>query len=253
MTLTQQSAERSESLQALFPAGVVAVKLRSARPAEAEETLTMARRLLTGAEWQSIAHCQPKRIHDFLAGRLCAHRALAAFGMQQESLLPESDRQPRWPEGLCGSITHTEGYSAAVVGRCSEIGALGIDAEPIEAVQSDLWPKICTSEELASLQRLAPQLLARAATLTFVAKEAFYKAQYGVTRERLEFGDVVVCVETVGEAGHFYVRPQRELRWRGGAEGRFVCDGGFLVAGVALPVETAYEEGWNGGAFPRPP
>jgi len=219
------------ALQALFPEGVVAAELHGAAPAG----------LLTESEAHAVSHCAPKRIGDFTAGRLCARRALEAFGVRDFSLLPAEDRQPRWPQGYVGSITHTEGYSAAVAGRGARFRSLGVDAETIAAVHAELWPRILLEAERRQLAQLrAPPDRERTAALIFAAKEAFYKCQFALTGEWLEFEDLHIESEDFGrDTGQFSVRPCRMLKLRHtGAliAGRFRVHAPYVSCGVALPV-----------------
>src|SRR5580700_2118478 len=90
-------AQLSAELSGLFPASVVVAELTSAAP----------RTLLTSSELQSISHCADKRIQDFTRGRACAHRVLSELGIEDFSLLAGEKREPVWPDGITGSITHT--------------------------------------------------------------------------------------------------------------------------------------------------
>src|SRR5208282_3247294 len=103
--MSSNPAHLSVSLQSLFPAGVVGAELRA--PGDAS--------LLLPAEAEFLGRAVPKRVQEFAAGRLCARRALAEFGIVDFPVRTAHDRQPVWPEFLVGSITHTEGYCAAVV------------------------------------------------------------------------------------------------------------------------------------------
>jgi 4'-phosphopantetheinyl transferase EntD len=224
-------AQLSAALEALFAPGVVAADLHGAAPPG----------VLTESEAAAVSHCAPKRIGDFTAGRLCARRALAAFGVRGFALLPGPDRQPLWPEGYVGSITHTEGYSAAVVGHRARFRALGVDAETIASVHAELWPRILGEGELRELRLLRePRAREHAAALMFAAKEAFYKCQYAVTAEWLEFEDLHIESPDFGrDTGLFRVRPCRPLRLRhsGAAiEGHFRVHAPYVSCGVALPV-----------------
>ncbi len=195
--------------------------------------------LLPEPELKSISHCAEKRIRDFTAGRLCARRALAALGITGFSLLPASDRQPLWPPSVVGSITHTAGYSAAVVARRGSLQGLGVDAEAIAAVHAELWPRVLGADELARLAELPAAQRGTAAALAFAAKEAFYKSQYPLTGEWLEFEDIAIESQDWHlPRGSFRVRPQRALRLAAhtGAElgGGFRVHGEFVTCGVAL-------------------
>lgn len=251
------AAQLAEAVTALFPPGTLAAELHGDSlactagtlldPAEADaRARTRAQQLLSDAEWRSIAHCAGPRIRDFTAGRLCAHRALQALGIEGFSLLPAPDRRALWPPGISGSITHTKGYTAAVIGRLNEVGNLGLDCERIDDVTAPLWRHICTSVELEQLAGRSVPERARAAALCFVAKEAFHKAQFALCGEQLWFDAVRIDVQEAAQAsGVFQVHPLRRLRLqsiegRHGAGpgpwlGRFRCHGSYMSAGIALP------------------
>ena len=172
----------SPMIEALFPRGVAAAELRS--PGDPA--------LLDPDEAVAVARAVPKRVGEFAAGRLCARAALARFGIERFVLRPAGDRQPVWPEGILGSITHTAGFCAAVVGERTRFAALGLDTEIAGSVRAELWPSIGSAVEIGWIESLSPAVRASAATLVFSAKEAFYKCQYPHTRERLSFHDVEV-------------------------------------------------------------
>jgi 4'-phosphopantetheinyl transferase EntD len=163
----------------------------------------------------------------------------AEVGIEGFSLLPAKDRQPVWPTGIAGSITHTEGYSAAVVIRRGSVRSVGLDAERIAAVHEGLWPRICAPSELASLRDFPGAQRGERAAVTFAAKEAFYKSQFALTGEWIGFEDVVVDLEgESGAGGTFVVVPQRPLLLQRHEPqrltGRFRRHGEFVAAGLAL-------------------
>jgi len=227
-------AADAPAVAALFPAGVLAAELSAPGPSE----------LLTPAEWQSIRHCHPARIADFTAGRLCARLALARRGVEGFSLLPGADRQPRWPAGIVGSITHTDGYAAAVAAPRDRVGSLGLDSIRVDALERRLWAKIGTAEELEALATLTVEASIWQAALLLAAKEAFFKCQYPLTRELLGFDAVQIgFTADRGQVGTFSVVPRRPLRldsWRQDGRvplpcGRWRCHGAYVTAGIALP------------------
>ncbi|WP_423832395.1 hypothetical protein [Streptomyces manipurensis] len=75
-----------------------------------------------------------RRRAQFATARACARRALAGLGREPVALLPGPGGAPQWPSGVVGSITHCEGYRAAVAAPAGVVAALGIDAEPAGAV-----------------------------------------------------------------------------------------------------------------------
>jgi 4'-phosphopantetheinyl transferase EntD len=168
---------RSELL-ALFPPGVAGAelfRLEQAEPLFAEERAGLAR-------------AAPRRLREFAAGRHCAREALAALGEPRAPLPRLADREPAWPPGIVGSITHSRDYCAAVVARRATCAGLGFDAEEWGRVRRDLWRRIATPAELAWLRAQA-DAGERWASVLFSAKEAFYKAQHAPSRSFLGFQD----------------------------------------------------------------
>jgi 4'-phosphopantetheinyl transferase EntD len=226
---TENPAQLSVELAGLFPPGAVAAEL----PGNAPVTL------LTPSELQSISHCAHKRIQDFTAGRACAHRALRELGITGFSLLSGPDRQPLWPTSISGSITHTNGYRAAVVSYERDLRSVGVDCESIEAVDQDLWSRICAPPELHRLTQLSAAAAQRHAALIFAAKEAFYKCQYPLTKQWVGFEDVVIEPQPgVAESAGFTVVPLKPLALDPALiarlRGRFLFRDRWVIVGIAV-------------------
>jgi 4'-phosphopantetheinyl transferase EntD len=195
-------AHRSPTIESLFPPGVAAAELRTA----GDPTL------LEPKEAAAVSRAVPKRAQEFAAGRLCARSALARFGVTGFAVRVASDRRPLWPDPFVGSITHTTGFCAAVIAARSRFASLGIDTEIAGAVKAELWPSICLPAELGWIEALPQEERARAATLIFSAKEAFYKCQYPSTGQRLSFFDLrIVPLEWGAAQGVFAVEAQAPL------------------------------------------
>lgn len=233
MSLTLSAAKNpavmSANLASLFPRGIQAAELREA----ADSTL------LYPEEAAHVAKAVTTRVQEFAAGRLCARRVLAEFGVLNYPLKAAADRQPLWPASLVGSITHTEGFGAAVAAEKKLVAALGIDTEVAGRVKEELWPSICTEGEIAWLQARAQAQRDVAATLIFAAKEAFYKCQYPLTAEWLNFSDVTVSVPTWDAArGAFTVHANRSISFARWAmmpiEGQFLFHEQFVTAAIAV-------------------
>ncbi len=182
-----------------------------------------------------------KRAREFAAGRLCARRALVELGGVEVPLEVDDDRQPRWPPAFTGSITHTEGFCGAAVAKHGHIRALGLDAEIVGQVSPEIWHEIMAPPELAWMQTLPATEQVNAAALIFSAKEAFFKCQFAVTGEWLDFQAV-----TVGYSGHgagvrtFVVRPLIKMalfeHTVTSLTGRYVFSNNLVFAGMALTV-----------------
>lgn len=229
----QNPAELSARLAHLFPQGVVAAELLGNAPLA----------LLTEPELQFISHCADKRIQDFTAGRACAHRALSELGVTDFSLLSASDRAPIWPPSIVGSITHTEGYRAAVVAYKRDLCSIGVDCESVAAVDRDLWSRICHPVELERLAQLDDSRSQQLAALIFATKEAFYKCQYPLTKQWVGFEDVVIEPATwPADSGTFRVLPQKPLGLDSALvaslPGRFVFRDRWVIAGISVPPDV---------------
>jgi 4'-phosphopantetheinyl transferase EntD len=169
-------------LAQLFAPGVAAAELREDADAS----------LLYPAEAAFCVGFARRRIADFAAGRLCARRALADLGIADFPIAVNSDRSPVWPPGITGSISHTETFRCAVAAPKQRFGSIGIDVEIVGRVKSDIDALVFTHAETVFLASLADTRRALAATIVFSAKEAFYKCQYAITHQWLDFHDVTV-------------------------------------------------------------
>lgn len=223
-------AQFSPVLQSLFPPGVSTAELRV--PGEPAQ--------LAAAERAELGRATPKRAGEFTAGRLCVRRAVENLGLAAFPLAMGQDRYPLWPAALTGSITHTDGFCGAAVAEWRRFHAIGVDAEQADRVTAELWGQLFTPEEIAWLERLHLPEQLRWAALLFAAKEAFYKCQYTLTREWLEF-DAVTIALTRGSAmaGRFGVYPRTRLALAGHLPapyaGQFRFDQGLVFAGMVVP------------------
>lgn len=139
-----------------------------------------------------------KRQGEFLAGRLAARLALRPYGLGEETVAIGQNREPRWPAGMEGSISHSQllgqGMALCAV-RPGKAGlGLGLDLEAwLDARQADqLWPGIVDKEEwgrLASGAAAADLSLAEGLTLVFSAKESLFKALYPRVGRYFDFLD----------------------------------------------------------------
>lgn len=116
-----------------------------------------------------------KRHSEYLAGRLCAAAAL------ETNQLPARDAdsgRPLWPNGWCGSITHSHGQAAAVVAATADWEGLGLDMERLLETGRALRLRnaILTEDEQSWLSNERDDSAARLLTLFFSAKESLYKA-----------------------------------------------------------------------------
>jgi 4'-phosphopantetheinyl transferase EntD len=222
-------ANLSSRLGRLFPPGAIAAELRE--PGNPD--------LLLPAEAAKLGCAVPQRVQEFAAGRLCARRALAEFGIVDFPIRVGDDRQPLWPDLMLGSITHTAGFCAAAVVERRRVAALGLDSEVVGDVKPKIWSRVCVPREIEWVRSLPALEQAAAVTLIFSAKEAFYKCQYPVVHERLNFADVTVeAAGWGGSDGAFRIHAARNIAIAQCAtlpmQGQYLFHEGLVSAGIAI-------------------
>lgn len=171
----------------LLPGGVVVAELYTAS-ASAADLLPDEAEVLTGRR------VVEKRRLEFAAGRKAAHLALARLGLRPTAILTGSGREPLWPAGVVGSITHCSGYCAAAAAYRQQVTTLGIDAEPHAPLPPDVLEMVCTEAEQSLVHALPQAEGIHWATVIFSAKESVYKAWYPLAHRWLGFEEVVVTL-----------------------------------------------------------
>jgi 4'-phosphopantetheinyl transferase EntD len=176
--------------------------------------------LLRG-EAAALGRAVASRVREFTTARCCARRALEEFVAPPVALLSGPDREPLWPEGYVGSITHCDGYRGAAVARRRDALSIGIDAEIHEPLPPEILSLVTVDAERAWLSR-APAGV-HWDRLIFSAKESVYKAWFPLTHTWLDFGDVCVTVDVAaaGFRASLLDPPQLGGRAPDSFEGRF--------------------------------
>ncbi|WP_306321403.1 MULTISPECIES: 4'-phosphopantetheinyl transferase [unclassified Streptomyces] len=193
-------------------------------------------------EERAMSRALPGRRAEFTTGRHCARRALAGLGFTDVAVPRGPDGEPRWPDGVVGSITHTEGYRAAAVARAQQVRAVGIDAEPNLPLPEGVVDMVASQEERAALATLAasrPDV--HWDRLLFSAKESVYKSWFTLTGTPLWFNDAVL--ELDADHGTFTARVLRETEPHGTLRGRWIHAEGRLATGIVVPAGPGKEGG----------
>jgi 4'-phosphopantetheinyl transferase EntD len=168
-----------------------------------------------------VARAVPTRQREFAQGRDCARRALAVLGVARCPLLVGAQREPLWPSGVVGSISHDRELSVAVAGSAGTFAGLGVDVEPDEPLTSEVAARIWSHEEAAHAGASGLLPVANAAKLVFSAKEAVYKCQFALTQcyvgfhaVRVELGDGTFDAQFVEAVGPLAAGRRLRGRWR---------------------------------------
>ncbi|MGH3115544.1 MAG: 4'-phosphopantetheinyl transferase superfamily protein [Gaiellales bacterium] len=136
-----------------------------------------------------------RRRREFAIGRYCARRALGRLGEPVHAIPVGDHRQPLWPPGIIGSITHCQGFCAAAVARTTLLRGLGIDAEPVAILDDEVSSLIATPLEQVRALAEPPAV---GMTLLFSAKESVFKCMFPLTGVFLEFLDVTISLQADG-------------------------------------------------------
>lgn len=139
-----------------------------------------------------VASAVLKRRREFARGRVNARQALALLGVPAVSLLVGAKREPLWPEGVVGSITHDESLCVVAAASGATYAGIGADVEPAEPLEAAVAARIWSPAEAEHAARRNDMSEALAARLVFSVKEAFYKCQFPVTRTYVGFKEVSV-------------------------------------------------------------
>lgn len=154
------------------------------------------------AEETLISKAVEKRRREFTTARHCARMALGELGIDPVPILRGERGMPLWPRQVVGSMTHCDGYRAAVVAYSMQVRSLGIDAEPHAALPDGVLDHTSVQAERDVLATRDDDL--HWDRLLFSAKEATYKAWFPLTQRWLGFEDAHITFDrddSIGTAG----------------------------------------------------
>ncbi|MEV5765453.1 4'-phosphopantetheinyl transferase superfamily protein [Micromonospora sp. NPDC052213] len=185
-----------------------------------------------------VAASVEKRRREFTTVRHCARRALGELGFPPVPILSGVRGAPVWPDGVVGSMTHCEGYRAAVLGRTAAFATLGVDAEPHAPLPDGVLDAIALPAErarTAALTAADPSVCWD--RLLFSAKESVYKAWFPLTGRWLDFAEADIVLDPAGTFTAHLLVPGPVL---GGVPvaafaGRFLVGRGLVVTAISIP------------------
>lgn len=190
-----------------------------------------------------------KRRREFTTARHCARQALATFGVPPAAILPGEKGAPTWPAGFVGTITHTAAYRAAAVARDADIAAIGVDAEPHDALPTGVQGTITRPAEVTHLQDLAAALPdTHWDRLLFCVKEATYKVWFPLARCWLGFDDAEVTLDPAGTFTSRLLVPGLTVGRHTLTEldGRWLIADGIIVTAITVPRSSTHPTGGIG-------
>ena len=177
------------------------------------------------------------RGREFVTARRCARDALERLGIPAGPIGVGPRREPLWPDGVVGTITHCPGYRAAAVSR--HVASVGIDAEPDGPLPPGVLEQVAGPVERAALDALAREdPTVHWDRVLFTAKEAVYKAWFPLTGRWLGFEDAFVVIDPATGTFHADLREPGVRRDSGselrGFDGAFLAARGLLLSAVTV-------------------
>ena len=209
---------------------------------------------LLPAEAPIVARAVEKRRREVANARTCARRALRELtgGHGPDPAILRGEKgEPRWPAGVVGSMTHTAGYCAAVVGRADRVRSVGIDAESHGPLPEGVLGHIGFGAELDMLAGLESVLADGERIwwdrLLFSAKESVYKAWYPLTGRWLGFEQAAVVLDPATGTFRASILVDGTTREPGPPltemSGNYLVRNGFVLTAIVLPRSTPASQG----------
>lgn len=168
---------------------------------------------LFAEELPAIANASDLRRDTFSSGRQCARNLLQDNGLPLTALPRKDDGSVQWPEGIVGSLSHTNAWAVAAIAvkTMCEAQRLGIDLERIQALDEGVIKLIATPAEREELKASsAPPWLA---TALFCLKESIYKCLAGDFGQFFGFQDVQLSELSSGRPALSFLHPGLRTRY----------------------------------------
>ena len=149
-----------------------------------------------------------KRQCEYLAGRFCANESLKQFEHKlaieivNKEVATGKNREPLWPQGVLGAISHSSRFAMAVVAQDKGVYlGVGIDIEEemAEDLACDVSGQIMTEKEKRLNKKTDDFDNKSFVTLVFSAKESIFKALYPSVGEYFGFEACELCAVDVAK------------------------------------------------------
>ena len=180
MKPSQIKSATKEILKPLFPDNVMSVFSESV-PADVDRY---------PEEEQFTKRMVKRRLREFQHGRNCARLALSMLGQPPGPIGRGKHREPLWPEGFVGTISHAGPYAAAAVAAADLFLGIGLDMEYADPIEDRLIESICRTEEIDRAND--NEGIGQHAKLLFSIKESIYKCLWPLIREFVDFTEIEV-------------------------------------------------------------
>lgn len=155
------------------------------------------RSALLPGEARAVHRAVASRQREHATGRVFARTAIAALGLVPAPLLTGPAREPVWPAGVVGAISHSRSLAwAAAARQDAGMMGLGVDLEQFGRLQPSLYDRLFTRDEVGFIEATDVE----SATLLFSAKEAIYKAVFPLAGRFIGFQEVELTINAPRDA-----------------------------------------------------
>ena len=190
-----------------------------------------------------IAGAVESRRREFITARRCARQALGLLGLPPAAIRPGPKREPLWPAGVVGSLTHCAGYRAAAVARAAQVSSIGIDAEPHGPLPEGVLEAVVAPGDTETLRQVTEgDPATHWDRLLFSAKESVYKAWFPLTGRWLGFEEARLEIDprTRTFTAHLLVPGDRldDGPALTALSGSFLVDRGLVLTAVVVEHRT---------------
>ncbi|MEZ8064930.1 MULTISPECIES: 4'-phosphopantetheinyl transferase family protein [Vibrio] len=140
----------------------------------------------------SLGSSVQKRRAEYIAARYAAQILLKKLGCGL-NVGSSWNREPIWPFGFSGSLSHTSGKAIAVVSQQPNHWSPGIDIEVFEPTVIQESENVFTTNTERNLLKASSMQYELALLVTFSVKESLYKSLYPTVRRYFGFDAAKIC------------------------------------------------------------
>lgn len=190
---------------------------------------------------KSLQNAVTKRRAEFLAGRYCAQRVLTKMGYIDTEIGIGKHRNPLWPCGVAGAISHAKSLAISVAVNANAYLGVGVDVEEVvsEKVAEQLEDKIYTCQEKDIVQAVMGSS-ERSFTLAFSMKESFFKSAFESVGRYFDFNAVSIdAIDPEKRSVELVVTEDLSQSFHKGKriEGQYIqVEGGMIATQISVPV-----------------
>lgn len=179
-------------------------------------------------EAEHLAQMAPVRQIGFASGRHCAHLCQEMLELTIKPVL-RRERVPHWPNGVVGSITHSDELACAIASQ--SLAGVGVDLEMRERLEEKLFDHLFTPWEQAQIRSSG----SLAASVMFSAKEAGYKATYSLGKTFIGFKEAEIHLLPENRFSIDYIGPNEVNRVANNGRGYWECVGEHVMSFFVIP------------------